>query len=261
MRYTIHYSCLSHIGNARRINQDNFACDGRCMKPRDAAFLPPLCGTKKSRENALFGIFDGLGGESCGEMAAYIAAKDACELKKDKKSPADLARFCRRANADICSYAATHEISTMGTTVAMIAFSRNRITLCNIGDSKIFRLRDGQSEQLSEDHVAVAAFGVKPPLSQNLGIPPDELIIEPYFARQTYRDGDIYLICSDGLTDMVTTERITEILTSEPFEHAVTQLLAEALANGGKDNTTIILCKLTRNRFFKRLHHRKRKEE
>ena len=111
------------------------------------------------------------------------------------------------------------------------------------------------------DHVAVAAFGVKPPLSQNLGIPPSELVIDPYFARGSYYDGDVYLICSDGLTDMVSINEITEVLVSKPVKEAITQLLDKALANGGKDNTTIILCKIERQSrwLFNRKRHTKRK--
>ena len=103
---------------------------------------------------------------------------------------------------------------------------------------------------------------MKPPLSQNLGIPPNELVIDPYLARGAYNDGDVYLICSDGLTDMVSTEEITQVLISEPIEEAITLLLDKALANGGKDNTTIILIKIERQSgwFFKRKRHTKRKE-
>ena len=150
----------------------------------------------------------------------------------------------------------------MGTTAAMLVFADKEIALCNIGDSKIFRLYDGSLEQISKDHVGVSAFGVKPPLSQNLGIPPSELVIAPYFARGAYNDGDVYLICSDGLTDMVSVEEITEVLVSKPIEEAITLLLDKALANGGKDNTTIILCKIERQSgwLFKRKRHTKSKE-
>ena len=112
------------------------------------------------------------------------------------------------------------------------------------------------------DHVAVAAFGAKPPLSQNLGIPPNELLIDPYLARGPYNDGDTYLISSDGLTDMVSVDEITEVLVSAPIEASITQLLEKALANGGKDNTTIILCKIERQFgwLFNRMRHTKRKE-
>ena len=262
MRYKIHYSCLSHIGNIRSMNQDNFICDGQYMDMNGTSIDFPLCGTKSSDDMSIFGIFDGMGGEECGEIASYIASKNASDIKISKDPTADLTQFCHKANRNICDYAALNEVSAMGTTAAMLVFTEKEIALCNIGDSKIFRLCDGLLEQISKDHVAVSAFGVKPPLSQNLGIPPNELVIDPYLARGTYNDGDVYLICSDGLTDMVSTEEITQILISEPIEKATTLLLDKALANGGKDNTTIILCKIERQSgwLFKRKRQAKRKE-
>lgn len=262
MHYKIHYSCLSHIGNVRSINQDNFICDGRYMGIDDTPIEFPLCGTKTSKDISAFGIFDGMGGEECGEIASYIASKTASTIEIGKEVTADLSRFCHKANAEICDYATLHEVSAMGTTAAMLVFAEKEVVLCNIGDSKIFRLCDGSLEQISKDHVAVSAFGVKPPLSQNLGIPPNELVIDPYLARGAYNDGDVYLICSDGLTDMVSVAEITEMLISKPIEEAITLLLDKALANGGKDNTTIILCKIERQSgcFFKRKRHTKRKE-
>lgn len=262
MYYKIHYSCLSHIGNIRSINQDNFICDGNYMENDETTIKFPLCGTKTSKETSVFGIFDGMGGEECGEIASYIASKAAAKMEIGKDPTADLSQFCHKANKDICDYAALHEISAMGTTAAMLVFTQKRVVLCNIGDSKIFRLCNGILEQISMDHIAVAAFGVKPPLSQNLGIPPSELVIDPYLAQGPYNDGDVYLICSDGLTDMVSVEEITEALISKPIEAAITSLLDKALENGGKDNTTIILCKIERQSgwFFKRMSRKKRKE-
>lgn len=262
MQYKIHYSCLSHIGNVRSINQDNFICDRCYMENDETAIKFPICGTKISKEPSVFGIFDGMGGEECGEIASYIAAKAASDIEIGKDAIADLSEFCYRANNDICDYATMHDISTMGTTAAMLVFTEKEVVLCNIGDSKIFRLCNGTLEQISMDHVAVAAFGVKPPLSQNLGIPSSELVIDPYFARGTYNDSDVYLICSDGLTDMVVADEITEVLVSRPVEEAIMQLLDKALANGGKDNTTIILCKIERQCgwFFNRKRHITRKE-
>lgn len=262
MHYKIHYSCLSHIGNVRSVNQDNFICDRRYMENEETAIEFPLCGTKTSKDVSVFGIFDGMGGEECGEIASYIASKAATTIEIGKDATADLSQFCRKANNDICDYATLHEVSSMGTTAAMLVFTEKEVVLCNIGDSKIFRLCNGILEQISMDHVAVAAFGVKPPLSQNLGIPPNELVIDPYLARGLYNDGDIYLICSDGLTDMVSIDEITEVLVSTPIEEAITQLLNKALANGGKDNTTIILCKIERQSgwFSNRKRHTKRRE-
>lgn len=262
MHYKIHYSCLSHVGNVRNVNQDNFICDRRYMENDETSIEFPICGTKTSKDISVFGIFDGMGGEECGEIASYIASKAASDIKIGKDATTALSQFCQKANLDICDYATLHEISSMGTTAAMLVFTEKEVALCNIGDTKIFRLCDRRLEQISMDHVAVAAFGVKPPLSQNLGIPPNELVIEPYLAHGPYNDGDVYLICSDGLTDMVTVEEITEVLNSNSIETAATALLDKALAAGGKDNTTIILCKIERQSgwLFNRKRYTKRKE-
>lgn len=263
MRFKILYSCVSHIGNVRDCNQDNFICDGHYREIDDGNIVTPLSGKKLPEECPVFGIFDGMGGEEHGEIASHIAAADALILKPDNKGAADsLLRFCQTANADICEYAKRNGISSMGTTAAMLVFSKNEITLCNIGDSKIFRLSDGKFEQISIDHIAPAPFGMKPPLFQNLGIPPDELTISPYIARGLYNDGDIYVICSDGLTDMVGTDEIAHTLTSAPFETASTSLLEKALEGGGRDNITIILCKIERysGSLFDRKRRNKKKE-
>ena len=248
MHYKIHYSCLSHIGNVRSVNQDNFICDGRYMDNDGTSIEFPICGTKTSKEVSVFGIFDGMGGEEYGEIASYIASKTASDIEIGKDATEALSKFCQKANLDICDYATLHEIPSMGTTAAMLVFTKKEVALCNIGDSKIFRLCDGKLEQISMDHVTVSVFGVKPPLSQNLGIPPNELVIDPYFARGFYNDGDVYLICSDGLTDMVTNKEISNVLTStEVLNEANEVLLEKALTNGGRDNITIVLCKIERS--------------
>lgn len=256
MSYSILYSCVSHIGKVRHINQDNIICDGRYIETDNNCMEFLLRGTSSSKEPVVFGIFDGMGGEERGEVASYIAAQNAATLKIGKDAVSDLSHFCDKTNADICHYADENGLSSMGTTAAMLAFTGKGVTLCNIGDSKIFRFCDGSLEQISQDHVTAAAFGVKPPLSQNLGIPPTELIIDPYFATGTYSDGDIFLLCSDGLTDMVNADEIVEILSSESIENASTALLEKALSNGGRDNTTVILCKTQRKAIwcFKRKH-------
>lgn len=192
MNYNILYSCVSHVGKIRRINQDNIICGGFYMQMNGEYNKFPLCGEVSSKTPSVFGVFDGMGGEEHGEIASYIAAKNAASLNPGNDAVAALSRFCNKTNKDICDYTNDNGISAMGTTAAMLCFTSKGITLCNIGDSRIFRFCKGILEQISTDHVATAAYGVKPPLSQNLGIPPTELIIEPYFAQGAYNDGDIY---------------------------------------------------------------------
>ncbi|MBR4308131.1 MAG: serine/threonine-protein phosphatase [Oscillospiraceae bacterium] len=262
MHYKIRYECLSHIGNVRKMNQDNFVCSGQYMAPGGAplSFLPG--GMKDSKDNAVFGIFDGMGGQECGEMAAWIAAKHASEIQPGKYPGEELFHFCHKANREICAYAEEQGVMAMGTTAALLVFTPKGITLCNLGDSKIYRLRKGSLDQLSEDHVANFSYGRKAPLTQNLGIPPEILTIEPYLAQGNCYYGDQYLLCSDGLTDMVSAEEIREILCTSKPKEAMKLLLDKALARGGRDNITIILCEIRRpsGGLFDRLCRRKRRE-
>jgi len=234
---------VSHIGNYREINQDNFFCGGKYM---DSIFLPlefPLTGCITHENPDILGVFDGMGGEEFGEVASLLASREAALVELSGEPVDELLKFCHSANAKICDYADRNGIRAMGTTAALLAFTERGITLCNIGDSRIFRFAKGELKQISVDHVGVSAYGMKPPLSQNLGIPPAEMVIDPYIARWHYNNGDMYLICSDGLTDMLTTDEITEILENG-FSGAAERLLEKALENGGEDNVTIILCRV-----------------
>lgn len=179
-------------------------------------------------------------------MAAYLAARRAADGLPGRDSVKALRELCRRANEDICFFAEKNGISSTGSTAALLAFAPGEIALCNIGDSRIFRCSGGVLEQISRDHLSPAPFGTKAPLSQNLGIPPEELVIEPYLARGTYTDRDLYLICSDGLTDMVDNDTICRLLTGLEPERAALALRDRALENGGRDNVTLIVCRVER---------------
>lgn len=210
----------------------------------------PLVKTTMLKKPLLFGVFDGMGGEECGEVASLIAAKQA-SLPLDMSDPVlTLADLCKDANAEICKYASEHGISSMGTTAAMLLFSKRSITLCNIGDSKVFLFSDGRMEQISEDHIGPAPFGRKPPLSQNLGIPPEEMIIEPYLSKRVHVTDSRFLICSDGVTDMLTNDEIASIIATASIAEASTRLIDAALERGGKDNATAILIEVKKKSLF-----------
>ena len=246
MHYEIVYSCISHIGNVRSINQDNFICNGTYMKAEDSEIEFPISGTVSTKVLTLFGIFDGMGGEECG--ASYIAAKEAATMPIKKDGVLALTDYCKEANTKICEYAENNSVSAMGTTAAMLLCSKDEITLCNIGDSKVFQFANGELEQISKDHIVISAFGTKPPLSQNLGIPPEQLLIEPYLSQGRYKNGDKYLVCSDGLTDMLSLEEIKELLDGQSVEDGTTNLVNKALENGGKDNVTVILLEIKKKK-------------
>ena len=235
------------------MNQDNFICEGSYLELDNANNGFSTSGYVTTNSPSLFGVFDGMGGEECGEVAAHIAAKTASTFDFSQDSVAMLTQYCQTANESICKYAVEYSVSAMGTTAAMLLFSKKQITLCNIGDSKIFRFSQDKLDQISKDHVVLTTFGKKPPLSQCLGIPSSEMLIEPYLAQGRYKNGDIYLICSDGLTDMVANDEIKKVLSDHSVQEAISVLLKKAIDNGGKDNITIILLetKCVKNKLFK----------
>lgn len=251
--FELNYACFTDAGTCRANNQDSFFCLGTFPECDAAPMQQVLCGQTEPGSSRLFGVFDGMGGEYNGEIASFLAAKRAASFEVCSENPADdLLMLCRNANSDICQYAAENGIPSMGTTAAMLLFEKDRIYLCNIGDSKIFRCSKDGLEQISEDHLGIAAFGRKPPLSQNLGIPEDEMMIEPYTTSGFYNPGDKYLICSDGLTDLVSSAKIRSILRAHPPQAAASALIEEALSNGGKDNVTVIVIEICRSRGFRK---------
>lgn len=251
MSYTINCSYVSNIGKLRKRNQDNFCCNKDYMNYENNGTDEVKSGKalKLSKKPSVFAIFDGMGGEQCGEMAAYIASKELAEYKFSGDTEKDYSDFCKKANFKICEYITKFGLNSMGTTAAILAFKKNEMCLCNVGDSKIFKFSKEGLLQISVDHVAAAPFGKKPPLYQNLGIPEDELIIEPYINTSKFDEDDLYLICSDGLTDMVPLVDIATTLHNEKGAAAVEKLLEQALNNGGRDNITIVLIGFEKKKF------------
>ena len=241
MSLYLDYFYTSHIGNIRSSNQDNFFCIGEYMDCINKGTDNIISGTISPASKPLFAVFDGMGGEEQGEMAAYIAAEQMSKFKCQKDLHKSLLDYCMVANSEICNFAQGNNIHSMGTTAAMLLFNEKKVYMCNIGDSKVFLLSKSVLKQISVDHVSVSVFGKKPPLSQNLGIPENELIISPYINAMRYQANDIFLICSDGLTDMVSVGEIKSILLETDKNCAAEKLLQTALKNGGKDNITLIL--------------------
>jgi protein phosphatase len=251
MAYKVEYFCVSHTGKCRKNNQDNFYCNGEYLYFRNNGLSKILHGEKTIKDISVFGVFDGMGGEECGEMASYLAAECIAGYEFGKKDPEDeLIAYCRAANADICRYTEEQKLSSMGTTAAILLLDKKRISLCNVGDSRIFRLSRKKMQQISYDHVSRVTIGKKPPLTQNLGIPEEDLLISPYTSSGNYRDGDIYLICSDGLTDMLDSTEIAKILALQDKKAAVRALLQQALDNGGKDNVSFIVLYIEKKQYF-----------
>lgn len=241
--YEIEYGCVNIKGGVRGTNQDNFYVRGQYRSGKDNLKDLAFFGSFKSKENALVCVYDGMGGESCGDMASLIAAGSTKAFDGQSGSGEQiLGNLCQTLNGLICEYASMNGIKSMGSTAAVMRFSGKEICFANVGDSRIYRI-DNAITQLSEDHTAKGFFQKKAPLTQYLGLPEDEMIIIPYLGKERYRAGTTYLLCSDGITDMLSEPEIYKIIyNAETVREASMSLVSAALKNGGIDNITAVLC-------------------
>ena len=149
-------------------------------------------------------------------------------------------------NEAVCRYSRDNRISSMGTTMALLSFSEKAIYACNLGDSRIYRHFRGKLQQISTDHVIGGKMLGKAPLTQYLGFQEENVALEPSIVEIGYQDGSSYLICSDGVTDMLSDEEIQAVLVkNSTAEEKVEELLGAALEKGGRDNVTMVLAQIS----------------
>jgi PPM family protein phosphatase len=206
----------------------------------------------------VFAVADGMGGARSGEVASQIAVDEFSHQDLANGSPEDrLAEIARAANRKIYELAQSDESHAgMGTTLTAAMVGDNEISLGHVGDSRAYRLRDDKLERLTQDHSLVEELMRMGRLSPEAAeVDPRRSIItralgpEPTVDVETCtypaKDGDVYLLCSDGLTGMVSEDRMAEILRARSsLDQAAHALVDEANAGGGKDNITVVLFKL-----------------
>ena len=202
-----------------------------------------------------FAVADGMGGAKAGEVASAMAT-EVFEGESDSGEPAEaqLGRMLREANKRIHDLAVADESHRgMGTTLTAAKVTGDEISLAHVGDSRAYRMRDGELEQLTKDHSLVAELErsgqITPEAAEHH---PQRSIItralgpEPDVEVDTYtitgREGDLFLLCSDGLTSMISDEEIGSILRSaDSLDAAADALVRAANQSGGKDNITVVL--------------------
>ncbi len=258
MSYTIQSICLCDTGKYRERNQDNFYFNGKVLPVTNNGLQRPLFSVISTDNRHLYSVFDGMGGEAYGEVAASVAAKNTVGFfKAQKKSTLDsrslLIELAKELNEAVANAAIDRGGRLIGTTQAAVLFDGDDAWISNTGDSPVFLFRGGNLEKLSLDDTQYIpeSDGVKrrkPALTQFLGLAIDQIEVTPHVKKLRLASGDRFLICSDGLTDMVPVERIGATL-QEISDVCLCgkALLSAALEAGGADNTTIILCGATEN--------------
>lgn len=235
----------SDIGLVRASNQDCFSLnefpDGRCFAV----------------------VCDGMGGYSGGNIASEIAVRvinDELAEKLSSPLPDKEVRECmtnaiRLANDKIFESAQMDtSISDMGTTAVIVYITGNILFVAHVGDSRAYLFRDGTASRITKDHSLVQS------LIDSHNITEEEALVHPYrniitrvvgresapdvtFSSQIFNPGDIALLCSDGLTNMVSDADLSAVLSEVDVlsEDVCSGLIDRANANGGKDNITVVL--------------------
>ncbi|MHB1808191.1 MAG: Stp1/IreP family PP2C-type Ser/Thr phosphatase [Solirubrobacteraceae bacterium] len=206
----------------------------------------------------LFVVADGMGGAQAGEVASRLAIETFEELDGDFAEPADaLSAFAQTANARIFELAHDDPAHAgMGTTVTAVYVGPEEVTVAHVGDSRAYRLRDGQLLRLTDDHSLVDELirqGRLTPeeaeehpqrsiITRALG---PEASVEVDTRSLRACDGDLYMLCSDGLTSMVGERDLALIMSEQtPLKDTGEALIAAANAAGGRDNVTVVLLRV-----------------
>jgi PPM family protein phosphatase len=203
----------------------------------------------------LFAVADGMGGAQAGEVASRIAARafERGRLTDDAPAEGQLEQIAQRANSEIHRLAQRDSSRAgMGTTLTAAVLRDDEVAFSHVGDSRAYVLRDGQLKRLTKDHSLVEELRRQGRLTEEqaeehpqrsiitraLGPEPSVNVDTMTFAA---RDGDVFLLCSDGLTTMVSDDEIREILTgSKSLRAAVSKLIDAANRGGGRDNITAV---------------------
>ena len=215
-----------------------------------------------------FAVADGMGGYEGGEVASRVAIETLERFYRRNAADEDVtwpfsidpsidlesnmvATGVRLADASIAAQR-TGRLGSMGSTVATLVVREGRVVVGHVGDSRVYRARGGRLEPLTRDHSLyeeMLAMGTKMGprsefphanvITRALGMKPD-VAVEMH--RHELHPGDVLLLCCDGLTGMLTDQRIGQIVHEHPsLTDACSALVGEANKNGGLDNITVVL--------------------
>ncbi len=234
MSIALRWASATHQGRVRRANQD-------------AVLAGP----------DVFAVADGMGGYSGGEIASSMAAAALSRMESLRTHPDPVTAIdttLRNANRAIHERARSAGVRAMGTTVSGFAWAGGSdFVVFNVGDSRVYRLRDRGCEQLTEDdsvvaelvragEISVAESAAHPHrnvVTRSLGVEPDVQIATSWERAQT---GDLYIVASDGLFNEVHTVQMASVACGdETLERRARRLIDAALGGGGRDNISVVL--------------------
>jgi len=257
-----------HTGLLRENNEDNFYYNGIYLKESNRE-IPVVYSENRESSIQIYAVCDGMGGEEYGEVASLIAVETLTKYQHmlNTINYHDFDKYIRMyiSEANNLIYEKSRQTGgkRVGTTIALLCIEFNNIYIYNIGDSRVYLLHGRKLRQISEDHTQAmrsVKMGIatkqeaknhphRNKLTQYLGIAPEELAIKPFKYQTKAKPGDLFLICSDGITDMLEDDEIENILKQRKPERAiVTELIDKAMKKGGRDNITAMVLRINGKR-------------
>ncbi|MBQ9263760.1 MAG: Stp1/IreP family PP2C-type Ser/Thr phosphatase [Clostridia bacterium] len=228
----------THVGNVRPTNQD-------------ALLMQP-------GRYGLFGVADGMGGHKAGDVASRLAVENLARVLTNAQPREDLLRGAvEEINALIYEEQKKDaSLSGMGTTLTVIWEDESRVLLGHVGDSRAYLLRDGKLQQISQDHSMVGEMlrdglitleqAMRHPyrnvITRAVGADADVQVDITVLDKQA---GDIYLLCSDGLYEYISMERMEQTLLAFSMDEAADLFMNLALQGGGRDNISLVIAEVT----------------
>jgi serine/threonine protein phosphatase PrpC len=244
MPYKVSAYGLSDIGLIRQNNEDFWA-----QMPDEHFFV----------------LADGMGGHQAGEVAAREAVENLCSIFKHLITSSDqsfetaqkiIYKAIRRVNEIVYQLGyQQQELKGMGTTLCCVLIHPDGLIYGHVGDSRIYRLQGNKLEQLTQDHSLLRElinlgqldenraneFLYKNIITRAIGTEP---IVEPTIQTTSFSVGDIILMCTDGLTDLLSHDEIQKIILSSEEQDIAKKLIKAAKQRGGHDNITVVVVKV-----------------
>ena len=231
----IEVNAFTHQGRLRADNEDSITVAGWVS---DVAMSGPRRSRHELAEPLLVAVADGMGGHAAGEVASRYAIKRLAG-EAFASGGVDVAAALAAINAELYqTMAAAPSFLGMGTTVVGLLLTASRACWFNVGDSRLYRLRQGRLDQLSIDDVPPGARSGT--ITQSLGGAPAFVPIAPHIGVEDLALPSRWLLCSDGLSDMLAAGEIERAM-AEGDEDALRALFTQAMEAGGADNISIIV--------------------
>ena len=240
---TVTVSGLSHVGLVRENNEDSLVIGPwtLCATPTDSAqtFVFPV-GTP-----LLVAVADGLGGHPGGDLASSLVARLLARAGPALTGEEPVREALQQCNRAVYAAAGDHpEVATMGTTVAGIVVTGEQLLAFNVGDSRVYRVGADGLEQLSVDDRPAGGLLARHTVLQTLGGNVELTPVEPHVASSALPHDARYLVCTDGLSDVVPPEDVVRILREHRDGPAVRELWQAAMDAGAPDNVTLAVVRI-----------------